>query len=83
MFVSLVISFKNENLSELIERCVNAVKNNEQYEIIFVDDASTDNSLGILLNHRKENKNIKIITTSRTFGVSPCVLLVSKKQEVM
>ena len=39
--------------------------------IIFVDDASTDNSLGILLNHRKENKNIKIITTSRTFGVSP------------
>ena len=76
MFVSLVISFINteKNLSELIERCVNAVKNNEQYEIIFVDDASTDNSLGILLNHRKENKNIKIITTSRTFGVSPCVL---------
>ena len=76
MFVSLVISFKNEekNLSELIKRCVEVVKKNYKYEIIFVDDASNDKSLEILLNYRKENKNIKIITTSRTFGVSPCVL---------
>ncbi len=76
MLVSLVISFKNEeeNLSELINKCVDVLKRNDQYEIIFVDDASTDKSLQILLNCRKANKNIKIITTSRTFGVSPCIL---------
>lgn len=76
MLVSLVISFKNEeeNLSELINKSVDVLKRNDQYEIIFVDDASTDKSLQILLNCRKENKNIKIITTSRTFGVSPCIL---------
>ncbi len=76
MFVSLVFSFRNEekNLNELIKRSVKVLKKNEKYEIIFVDDASTDKSLEILLNHRKENQNIKIITTSRTFGVSPCVL---------
>lgn len=81
MFVSLVISFKNEekNLNELIKRCVKVIEKNDQYEIIFVDDASTDKSLEVLLNHRKENKNIKIITTSRTFGVSPCVLAGFKK----
>ena len=75
MLVTISLSTLNSIRTSLDKTLlINSVKKNDQYEIIFVDDASTDNSLKILLNHRKENKNIKIITTSRTFGVSPCVL---------
>ncbi len=81
MFISLVLSFRNEeqNINELVNRCVDVLKKYEKYEIIFVNDASDDNSLELLLNLRKKNKNIKILTTSRPFGVSPCVLAGFKK----
>ena len=76
MFISVVFSFRNEekNINELVNRSVNVLKKYEKYEIIFVNDASDDKSLELLLNLRNENKNIKILTTSRPFGVSPCVL---------
>jgi len=75
--ISYVFSFKNEekNLEELIQRVDNSVKklNNYDYELIFVNDASNDNSEKILLDLQKKYPII-IINMSRTFGVGPCVL---------
>lgn len=75
--VSVVFSFRNEeqNLSELIARAAKALEPGpEDYELIFVNDASTDRSLEILLAERAKNPRVKIITLSRRFGPSEGVL---------
>lgn len=82
MRLSVVFSFRNEEdvLPELIQR-TRAILNHEiqkrtlsSFELIFVNDASTDHSLEILLEHAKGHEDIKVITMSRCFGVSPCVM---------
>ena len=75
--LSIVFSFRNEegNIEPLVKRISTTMKEikNWKYEIIFVNDDSTDNSEKILLNLQKNNP-IKIINMSRNFGVDPCVL---------
>ncbi|WP_010494531.1 glycosyltransferase family 2 protein [Paenibacillus elgii] len=39
-----------------------------RYEHIFIDNASKDNTLGILKKIAKEDKNIKVISNARNFG---------------
>lgn len=77
MLLSVVFSFKNEEpvLPELIRR-IEAVltKIDFEYELVFVNDASSDASLEVLLNFREKNQRIKVINMSRTFGVTPCVI---------
>ena len=75
--VSVVFSFRNEeqNLPELIARVAKALEPGpEDYELIFVNDASTDRSLEVLLGERERNPRIKVITLSRRFGPSEGVL---------
>src|SRR5262245_15515148 len=80
--LSVVVSFRNEAevLEELVTRLratldtqatANQVK---YYELIFVNDASTDNSEKLLQEMARDHQDIKIITMSRRFGVSSCVL---------
>lgn len=45
-------------------------KLNKPYEIIFVDDGSTDNSRGIIENLQKSQKNIKLVSFRANFGKS-------------
>jgi len=71
MLISIICPVYNEE--ESIEIFVNAIstiflKIEENFEIIFINDGSTDNSLYILLELRKKYKNIKIIEFSRNFG---------------
>jgi len=73
MDISLVIPLKDEEeslpeLSEWINRVMNA--NNYSYEIIFVDDGSTDNSWTIIEELRNKNPNIKGIKFQRNYGKS-------------
>lgn len=73
MDISLVIPLKDEEeslpeLSEWINRVMNA--NNYSYEIIFVDDGSTDNSWRIIEELGKKNPNIKGIKFQRNYGKS-------------
>ena len=73
MDISLVIPLKDEEeslpeLSEWINRVMNA--NNYSYEIIFVDDGSTDNSWKIIEELRDKNPNIKGIKFQRNYGKS-------------
>ena len=75
--LSIVFSFRNEegNLKELVERvhtCLDKITN-WNYEAIFVNDDSSDNSENILLELQKKYP-IRIINMSRNFGIDPCVL---------
>ncbi len=69
--ISIVFSFRNEeeNIPDLIRRTKEVIeKTPYNYEIIFVNDASTDNSLNILKEYAEKDKRIKIINLSRRFG---------------
>ena len=44
------------------------------YELIFVNDASTDRSEALLEELDRGRNDIRIVTMSRPFGVAPCVL---------
>jgi polyisoprenyl-phosphate glycosyltransferase len=68
---SLVIPVYNEeqlidNLVSRIEEAVSLFAGD--YELLFVDDGSTDGTLEKLLHHRFANKKIKIISLSKNFG---------------
>jgi glycosyltransferase involved in cell wall biosynthesis len=77
--LSIILSFYNEE--ETLEYSLNTLSNEMsklssflEYEIICVNDASTDNSYKILLEKRKINKKIKIINLSRRFGHMPGIM---------
>jgi len=71
--LSIVIPARNEELSisELviwIEEVMN--KNHFTYEIIFVDDGSTDNTWDKMVSLNKSHPNVKCIRFSRNYGKS-------------
>ena len=73
MDLSIVIPLLNEDeslpeLSAWIERVMLA--NNYSYEVIFIDDGSTDNSWSIIEGLRAKNNNIKGIKFQRNYGKS-------------
>jgi len=75
--VSVIFSFRNEAdvLDELIDRVTAMFKDvGCPFELIFVNDNSTDASLDILMARAKDDKSIKIINMARNFGVGECVL---------
>ncbi len=79
--VSVVISFFNEEevLEELVSRLRKVFRDDlkdviSNYDLILVNDVSTDRSLEILMKLAQNERDIKIINMSRNFGVSPCVL---------
>lgn len=45
----------------------------EDYEIIYVNDASTDRSLELLMERNARNPRIKVINLSRRFGIEPAI----------
>ena len=68
---SLVIPVFNEEklIDDLISRTVNAIESfTRDYELIFVDDGSTDSSAERILAFRKSNERIKLICLSKNFG---------------
>jgi dolichol-phosphate mannosyltransferase len=75
--ISVVLSFRNEaeNIPTLIAR-LQAVfaKEAVEHELLFVNDASTDSSLQVLLNEHARNSRVKIVNLSRRFGVAEGVL---------
>jgi len=71
--ISVVIPLYNEEESlpelELWLREV-MLKNNYKYELIFVDDGSTDNSWEVIQNLAVQNSNIHAIRFNRNYGKS-------------
>jgi len=73
MDVSIIIPFidEQESLPELVQWIEKiARENNLSYEIIMVDDGSTDNSWSIVQELRKINSHIKGIKFQRNYGKS-------------
>ena len=73
MDLSIVIPLKDEEeslpeLTDWIVRVMNA--NNYSYEIIFVDDGSTDNSWNIIEELSVKNPNVRGIKFQRNYGKS-------------
>jgi len=70
-FISIVIPLYNESesLPELYKEIKKNVKN-FKYEIIFIDDGSTDSSFAVLMNLKRKDKNIKIIKFKKNYGKS-------------
>ena len=57
-------------------RITKVMKNipNYAYELVFINDGSTDNTYGILLDIAKNDNNVKIINFSRNFGHQAAVM---------
>jgi dolichol-phosphate mannosyltransferase len=69
--LSLVIPIFNEEklIDELVKRTVTALESFiSEYEVIFVDDGSTDNSIARMLFWQQTYPEIKIISLSKNFG---------------
>ena len=75
--VSVVLSFRNEagNIAPLVSRLdAMFAREDVEYELLFVNDASTDESLAILIHERERNARVKILNMSRRYGVAEGVL---------
>jgi len=78
MKLSIVIPIFNEQevIPELCHRLVLLIReltvqlqlNKKEIEIIFVNDGSSDNSLSLLRNFLRKQKNFKVLNLSRNFG---------------
>jgi polyisoprenyl-phosphate glycosyltransferase len=75
--ISVVLSFRNEagNIPTLVARLDKMFGGqNVDYELLFVNDASTDASLPLLMAERQRNARVKIVNMSRRFGVAEGVI---------
>ena len=70
--ISVVIPLLNESslVSELIRETIeNLQLTGEDFEVVCVDDGSTDNTVAKLLQLKEQNSSVKIISLSRNFGL--------------
>jgi glycosyltransferase involved in cell wall biosynthesis len=75
--ISVVLSFRNEaeNIPTLVSRLAAMFAGQPvDYELVFVNDDSTDASLAILMKERERNARVRIVNMSRRFGVAEGVL---------
>ena len=72
MKLSVVIPVFNEldSISELLNELEVVLDIYESWEVIFIDDGSSDGSTNFLIKACKQNKNIKLIQFYRNFGKS-------------
>jgi len=74
--VSIVIPVYNEaeNIDLLIEELVATMSHAEVYEIIYVDDGSTDNTVAVLRRAQQNNKLLRVIRHRQSCGQSTAIL---------
>ncbi len=67
--LSVIVPVYNEesNISPFLKRLLPVIKK-YQYELVFVDDGSTDETLAILKKEAVRNERLKLISFSRNFG---------------
>ncbi|MDI6779678.1 MAG: glycosyltransferase family 2 protein [Bacteroidota bacterium] len=73
LYISVVIPLYNErdSLKELYDKLHNTlISMNSKYEIVFVDDGSTDDSARVLKEIRQKDNRVKVIIFRRNYGKS-------------
>lgn len=76
-FFSVVVPLFNEedNIEQLYQRCTEAINRiTPDYEIICVDDGSSDRTFELLSRLHDQNKRLKVIALSRNFGHQSALL---------
>ena len=70
MMISVVIPAYNEagNIRVVAQKITDQLENTGSFEIIFVDDGSTDSTLEEIKDISKNDKSVKYISFSRNFG---------------
>ena len=76
MDISVVVPLYNEEeslpeLNSWIESVME--KNNFSYEIMYVDDGSTDNSWEVITQLKAKSDNVRAIKFQRNYGKSPAL----------
>jgi len=68
--ISIIIPFHNSSL--YLEQTIKSIENQTyiEYEAIFIDDYSSDNSVQIIQKYQKRNSKIKLIKLEKHKGVS-------------
>lgn len=69
-FISVVVPAFNEeeNLAVLVNRLHNVLEQEGRYEILVVDDGSTDNTLFVLQQLNEDNPALRYLSFSRNYG---------------
>ena len=69
MKISVVIPCFNEinTISEIIQK-INKALNKYQFEVLVIDDCSTDGSVALLEKLKLNNKNVRVIFNSKNLG---------------
>lgn len=70
VYLSLVVPVLNEedNISALYEDICSSLEGKYSFEVLFVDDGSTDNSVEVMSKLQSSDKRIKVIILRRNFG---------------
>ena len=71
LLLSIIIPVYNVEM--YLSRCLDSIFNQNcefKYEVIAVDDCSTDDSLNILRNYEKDHSNLKVITHFKNMKLS-------------
>lgn len=68
--VSVVIPILNEegNIDILIQKLIGVIEKYSDYELLFINDGSTDKTLEIIQEKRRNNNKIHYLSFSRNFG---------------
>ena len=60
---------EEKNIKPFAKAVLDTFANTDEYELVFINDGSADNTIGVLKKLKKEScQNIKIINFSRNFG---------------
>jgi len=63
-----------KTITSVIEEIQKTVKNEQPYEIICINDNSSDGTIDVLKRKSQENKNVKILCFSKNFGQHSALL---------
>jgi len=70
-FISIICPcYNEEKVVDYFLKSITEIlaQSKKSYEIIFIDDGSSDNTLDVLIESKKSYENIKILKLSRNFG---------------